>query len=182
MSQSVEERARRRAKSYRVRRQRRSAVVILLVLLGLGGAFYYASTYFTSSSKPSGPCTTQPVTAPLVPGDVSLNVYNATGRAGLAGSAAATARDRGFTVKSVGNDPKNARIKQAAQVRYGPAGAASAKLVLSHLRGAVGVNDKRAGDTVDLVLGNAWKAFGPAPAVATPTQTLRPCASSTAVS
>ena len=41
--------------------------------------------------------------------------------------------------------------------------------------GAVGLNDKREGDTVDLVLGNAWKAFGAAPAVATPTQSLRPC-------
>lgn len=181
MSQSVDERPRRRTPNYRVRRQRRSIVVILLVLLGLGSAFYYASSYFTTSARPSGPCTTEPVTQPLVPSNVSLNVYNATSRVGLAGAASKVARDRGFTVKSVGNDPKKASIKQTAQVRFGPAGAASAKLVLSHVRGAVGVNDKRAGDTVDLVIGDAWKAFGPAPAIATPTQALTPCAPSTAV-
>ena len=181
MSQSVDERGRRKGSSYRVRRQRRSIVVILLVLAGLAGAFYYASTYFRTTTSATGPCSTEPVTQLLVPGDVSLNVYNATSRAGLAGTAAKTARDRGFTVKAVGNDPKKASIKQTAQVRYGPDGAASAKLVLTHLQGAVGVNDKRAGDTVDLVIGNGWKAFGPAPAVATPTQTLRPCTPSTAV-
>jgi hypothetical protein len=179
MSHSVDEGGRRAAPSYRVRRQRRSIVVILLVLAGLAGAFYYASTYFRMTTPVPGPCTTAAVAAPLVPSDVSLNVYNATSRAGLAGATAKTARDRGFTVKAIGNDPKKATIKQSAQVRFGPDGAASAKLLLSHLRGAVGVNDKRAGDTVDLVLGNGWKAFGPVPAVVTPTQSLRPCAPST---
>jgi hypothetical protein len=160
---------------YRVRRQRRSVVVIVVVLLGLAGAFYYASTYFRATEPQAGPCTTEPVVVPLKPGDVSLNVYNATKRAGLASAASKTAIDRGFKVKTVGNDPKKATVKQNAQVRFGPDGEASAKLVIAHVPGAVAVNDKREGDTVDLVLGNTWKNFGAAPAVVTPTQTLRPC-------
>jgi hypothetical protein len=162
-------------RSYRVRRQRRSVIVICVVLLGLAGAFYYASSYFRATAPQPGPCTTEPIAVPLRTSDVSLNVYNATTRKGLAAAASKTAIDRGFKVKAIGNDPKKATIKQTAQVRFGPAGEASAKLVIAHVPGAVGVNDKREGDTVDLVLGNAWKSFGPVPAVVTPTQTLRPC-------
>jgi hypothetical protein len=162
-------------RSYRVRRQRRSVIVIVVVLLALAGAFYYASTYFRATEPQAGPCTTEPVVTPLRTSDVSLNVYNATTRSGLATAASKTARDRGFKVKTVGNDPKKATIKQTAQVRFGPAGEASAKLVIAHVPGAVGVNDKRDGDTVDLVLGNKWKSFGPVPAVVTPTQTLPSC-------
>jgi len=172
MSEIVDDDGGRR---YRVRRQRRSVIVIVVVLLALGGAFYYASTYFRSTEPQSGPCTTEPVVTPLRPSDVSVNVYNATNRSGLASAASKTAVDRGFKVKKVGNDPQRATIKQTAQVRFGPEGEASAKLLLAHLTGAVGLNDKREGDTVDLVLGNKWKAFGPVPAVVTPTQTLRPC-------
>ena len=163
------------ARSYRVRRQRRSVIVIAVVLLALAGAFYYASTYFRATEPQAGPCTTEPVAVPLKPGDVSVNVYNATKRSGLASAASKTATDRGFKVKKVGNDPKKATIKQNAQVRFGPEGEASAKLLIAHVPGAVGLNDKREGDTVDLVLGNAWKSFGAVPAVVTPTQTLRPC-------
>ena len=162
-------------RGYRVRRQRRSVIVIAVVMLGLAGAFYYASTYFRATEPQAGPCTTEPVAVPLKPSDVSVNVYNATKRAGLAAAAAKTATDRGFKVKKVGNDPSKATIGQSARVRFGPDGEASAKLVIAHVPGAVGVNDKREGDTVDLVLGNAWKSFGPVPAVVTPTQTLRPC-------
>ena len=45
----------------------------------------------------------------------------------------------------------------------------------THVPGAVYFNDKRKGDTVDLVVGQAWRAFGKEPVVATPTQTLRQC-------
>jgi hypothetical protein len=171
MSQVVDEDDR----TYRVRRQRRSTIVIVVVLLSLAGAFYYASTYFRDTTPTPGPCTTEVPVAPLTPEDVSLNVYNSTSRKGLAASVAKTATDRGFKVKAIGNDPKNATIKQVAQVRFGPEGADSAKLVKSHVPQAVLVNDKRKGDTVDLVVGNAWKSFGKVPVVPTPTQTLRQC-------
>jgi len=161
--------------SYRVRRQRRSVIVIAVVLLGLAGAFYYASTYFRDTTPTPGPCTTAVAEQPLQPPDVSLNVYNSTSRKGLAAAVAKAAGARGFKVKAVGNDPKGATIKQVAQIRFGPEGAASANLVRSHIPQAVLVNDKRKGDSVDLVVGQAWKSFGKVPVVVTPTQTLRPC-------
>ena len=162
-------------RTYHVRRQRRSAIVIALVLLAMAGAFYYASSYFRETTPKPGPCTTAPPQDALKPRDVSLNVYNSTSRAGLAATVAKSAVDRGFKVKAVANDPKKATIKQVAQIRYGPEGAASARLVKAHVPGGVYVNDKRKGDTVDLVVGQAWKAFGKEPVEATPTQTLRQC-------
>ena len=162
-------------RKYRVRRQRRSAIVIAIVLLSLGGAFYYASTYFRDTTPRPGPCTTEQPVDPLRPSDVSLNVYNSTNRQGLAGAVAKTARERGFTVKVISNDPKNAGVKQVAQIRFGPEGAASARLLKLHVPQAVYVNDKRKDDTVDLVVGRAWKSFGKVPVIPTPTQTLRQC-------
>ena len=166
-------------RTYHVRRQRRSAIVIALVLLSMAGAFYYASTYFRDTTPKPGPCTTVPPQQALKPQDVSLNVYNSTNRPGLAKTVASAAGDRGFKVKAVANDPKKAGVKQVAQIRYGPEGAASARLVKAHVPGGVFVNDKRKGDTVDLVVGQAWKAFAKEPALTEPTQTLRQCPTTT---
>src|SRR3954468_24766651 len=175
MSDVVDE----RDHSYRVRRQRRSAIVIAVVLLGLAGAFYYASTYFRDTTPTPGPGSPEGRELPPPPPDVSLNVYNSTSRKGLAAAVAKAAGARGFKVKAVGNDPKDATVKQVAQIRFGPEGTASAKLVKSHIPQAVLVNDKRQGDSVDLVVGQTWKSFGKVPVVRTPPQTLRPCATAT---
>ena len=161
--------------TYRVRRQRRSTIVIAVVLLARAGAFYYASSYWNASEPKPGPCSTEPVVVPLEPRDVALNVYNGTSRRGLAKSVSVEAGKRGFTVKAVANDPTNAAVKGVAVIRFGPEGAESAALVRTYVPKATMVKDKRKGDAVDLVVGPAWKSFGPTPAVATPTSTLRPC-------
>lgn len=160
---------------YRARRHARATVVMAAVLLALAGAFYYASTYFRASEPSSGPCTTKPPVVALKPADVSVNVYNATNRRGLALATSKTVLARGFKVAAVANDPKGATIKAVAQIRYGPAGAESARLLYRHVPGAVFFNDKRKADTIDLVLGNAWKNLGPVPSP-TPTKPgLPPC-------
>ncbi|WP_374967859.1 LytR C-terminal domain-containing protein [Terrabacter sp. BE26] len=171
MSQAVDDDDR----PYRRRRQRRATIVIAVVLLGLAGAFYYASTYFRDTAPKPKPCTTEVPVAPLTPRDVSINVYNSTNRNGLAAAVAKQAGARGFKIKAVGNDPKGASVKQVAQIRFGPEGEASAKLLKTHVPQAVLVNDKRKGDTIDLAVGQSWKALGKVPVVVTPTQTLRPC-------
>jgi hypothetical protein len=160
---------------FRARRQRRAAVTIAVVLLSLAGAFYYASTYFRETAPQPGPCTTEVALPPLLPKDVSINVLNATNRRGLALSTSKTAAQRGFKIASVGNDPRNKAIKEPAQIRHGPDGVDSAKLLAQHIKGAKLVKDKRKGDTIDLVLGNGWKAFGPVPAASSVGPTLPPC-------
>lgn len=171
MSQAVDDDDR----PYRRRRQRRATIVIAVVLLGLAGAFYYASTYFRDTAPKPQPCTTEVAAAPLTPQDVSLDVYNSTNRTGLAAAVAKQAGARGFKIKAVGNDPLGPSVKQVAQIRFGPEGEASAKLLKTHVPQAVLVNDKRKGDTIDLAVGAAWKGFGKVPVVVTPTQALRPC-------
>ncbi len=162
-------------RTYRVRRQRRSTIVIVVVLLALAGAFYYASSYWNASQPKPGPCSSEPVVVPLQPRDVSLDVYNGSNRRGLAKAVSEEAGKRGFTIKAVANDPKKATVEGVALIRFGPDSEASAALVKKYVPGATLVNDKRKGDTVDLVVGPTWKAFGPTPAAPTPTSTLPPC-------
>ena len=148
------------ARSYRVRRQRRSVIVIAVVLLALAGAFYYASTYFRATEPQAGPCTTEPVGVPLKPGDVSLNVYNATKRAGLASAASKTAIDRGFKVKTVGNDPKESdhQAERPGALRPGRRGVGQA--ARPRAQGAKLSTTSARATPIDLVLGNTWKSFG----------------------
>jgi hypothetical protein len=165
---------------YRGKRQRRATVTIAVLVLALAGAFYYASTYFQETTPRPAACSTILPTPQLSPADVSVNVYNATSRKGLASTTAKDVAGRGFKVKSVANDPLNKTVKKAAEIRFGPTGAASAKLLAAHVPGAVLVEDKRNNDTVDLVLGDAWKKLGPAPAEPTPESTLPLCPGVTA--
>ena len=163
------------ALEFRARRRRRATVTLAVLLLGLAGAFYYASTYFRDTAPKPGPCTTEVAEVPLTPADVTINVYNATSRSGLALTTSRRAVDRGFRIAKVANDPLKKTIKESAHIRYGTDGEESARLLAQHIKGARLVKDKRKGDTVDLVLGNAWKGFGPAPTPAAPGPTLPPC-------
>lgn len=166
---------------YHVRRQRRAATTLVVVLGILAAAFYYASTYFRASEPTAGPCMTVLPVAELRPADISLNVYNATKQQGLARDVGAVVTSRGFKLKAVANDPLRKTIKGVAELRHGPDGLESAKVVQQHLPGAVLVNDKRQGDTVDVVIGNGFRKFGPVPPRATPTATAVPCPPSTAL-
>ncbi|AXG12239.1 LytR C-terminal domain-containing protein [Intrasporangium calvum] len=163
------------ALEFRARRRRRATVTLAVLLLGLAGAFYYASTYFRDTAPKPGPCTTEVAEVPLTPADVTINVYNATSRSGLALTTSRRAVDRGFRIAKVANDPLKKTIKESAHIRYGTDGEESARLLAQHIKGARLVKDKRKGDTVDLVLGNAWKGFGPAPTPTAPGPTLPPC-------
>lgn len=88
------------------------------------------------------------------PGDITMNVYNTTSEAGLASTVAQAMKDRGFTVKKVGNDPeKKWYPKDTAYVRYGAAGEPAARTVAAQVPDAVLREDERTDRTVDLVLG-----------------------------
>ncbi len=132
------------ATSRRHRRNRRTAIVLVVLVALLAGAFYYAATYFNRPSTPaaSSDCPTGDFTAgagaaaALAPGQVTVNVFNSTKRAGLAASTAKDVKARGFVVGQVTNDPAKKKIDGPAEVRFGPNGKAGAELVVKLVDGA----------------------------------------------
>jgi hypothetical protein len=114
----------------------------------------------------------------LKPSAVTINVYNATSRVGLAASTAKSLRAQGFKIGKVTNDPLGKGIDGVGEVRHGPSGAAAAALAGTRLRGAKVVPDARSDNTVDLVLGNAFKALSAPPKVA-PSKATKPTPSPT---
>ncbi len=157
--------------SLRARKRRRTAITLLIAVALLAGAFYYASSYFKKQPTAAAACATATRTTPAPaapgaapqPGQITVNVYNATGRPGLAGDAAKIVKGRGFVVGTVGNDPAKKQIAGTAEVRYGKNGEAAAKVVSALVAGAAPVTDARADASVDLVLGNAFTAVVAAP-------------------
>jgi hypothetical protein len=153
-------------------RRRRALITLGLVALMLFFAFWYAYSYYRAgdhqrtAAKPV--CTT--ATAAPRPADVTVNVYNATTRDGLAKKTAAEVRKRGFLVATVSNDPLQKKVTGTAEVRYGPSGKKDAALVLQLVKGAKGVQDARNDSSVDLVLGARYKALAP-PVKQAPTST-----------
>ena len=153
-------------------RRRRALITLGVVALMLFFAFWYAYSYYQHSDSaravPTTSCTTTTTAAALAPKQVTVNVYNATSRNGLAAKTAADVRKRGFKVSSVSNDPLDKRVTAAAEVRYGPKGAAAGKLVLALVKGSKAVADKRTDASVDLVLGAKFVALAAPPKTAPP--------------
>ncbi|MFF2141212.1 LytR C-terminal domain-containing protein [Kitasatospora sp. NPDC058190] len=163
------------------------AGLLALALIALGGVQLYdifigkaknasAQACATSSGKPlaaptpgataaSGPGT------PGAPGGdphvipqasaVTVNVYNATTKAGLAGRTADELKKRGFTIGKVGNAPAelDKKVPGTAQVIAGPAGAGGGTLVGSQIAGATVTADARTDASVDFVIGDSYNAL-----------------------
>lgn len=139
----------------------------LVVVAVLAAGLVAAAMYFGYIGGPGGtdvaitsptPCVTA-AAKPLDPRKVKVNVYNATSRSGLAAGTADELRAKRFSVGVVANDPTGAKVSGTALVRYGPKGAASAKLVAAQVKGAKLVRDRRTNATVDLVLGNGFNGL-----------------------
>lgn len=98
--------------------------------------------------------------APLPqPSGVTLNVYNATSKGGLAKSTADELAKRGFKVGKFGNapDPYDKKIGASAIILAGPAGEAAAREAGTQVAGStVKIDPKRTGKTVDLMIGSAF--------------------------
>lgn len=148
--------------------RRRSAALpavlaaVAMLLVGFGAGMWVGRGSGGGSAQPTPTptvsCPASPATAAPLPASrtITVNVYNATDRAGLARTTATDLGKRGFRVGRVANDPKNATVAATAEVRYGPKGAAQAKVVAAQVQGATLVVDKRGDATVDLVLGDAY--------------------------
>jgi hypothetical protein len=158
-------------------RRRRALITLGVVALMLFFAFWYAYSYYRDSGKPTAaPTTTCTRTTAPIPATTVVNVYNATDRNGLAAKTATEVRKRGFKVSTVSNDPLGRTIAGTAEVRFGEAGKSASVLVLALVKGAKAHPDSRTDASVDLVLGNGFKALAP---VAKPKPGAKPTSSPT---
>jgi hypothetical protein len=97
------------------------------------------------------------------PGQITVNVYNATTRTGLAKSTADELKKRGFKIGEVGNASKEFDKKvKGTGVLLGPASARNSSLAVlaTQLTAAERRTDAaRKGSDVDLIIGNGFKAL-----------------------
>ncbi|WP_329177182.1 LytR C-terminal domain-containing protein [Streptomyces sp. NBC_01477] len=115
------------------------------------------------------PCTlVSPSTPPLKPmalpqpAAVTMNVYNATPRGGLAKSTADELAKRGFKVGKFGNAPVpyDKKVTQTALIVAGPAAEAAAREAGTQVAGStVKIDPTRKDKSVDLMIGTAFKAL-----------------------
>lgn len=149
------------------RRRRRMPVVIaivvgLVVLATAGWGVYH----FTSDDKDAkaaacpSPTASAPPSAPPEalpePKTITVNVYNATKRTGLAKTVSDALKVRGFTIGKVTNDPLNQPIAATAEIRHGFPGATPAKVVAAQVAASTDKEDQRTDGSVDLVIGDGW--------------------------
>jgi hypothetical protein len=148
------------------RARRRAALVIASLLLGLLLVFILALASVqgwitlpgTGGGEAGETATATVAPPPLEPGDVAVNVFNATDTAGLASRAGDALEARGFAVDGVANDPEGAEVPGVAIIRYGPSGERAARVLLEQLpEGVELVAVPSESATVDLVLGDQWQ-------------------------
>ncbi|WP_282694703.1 LytR C-terminal domain-containing protein [Streptomyces sp. CC208A] len=112
--------------------------------------------------KPS-PSPTPAVKLPR-PAQVTVNVYNATPRSGLAKATADELKKRGFTIGKIGNAPAayDKKVPGAGLLLGAPTAAKGAFAVLgTQLAGTTTKVDARTTADVDLIIGTAFKTLSP---------------------
>ncbi|MFE9097954.1 LytR C-terminal domain-containing protein [Streptomyces sp. NPDC007264] len=165
----------------RMRRPRRRgrlvfAVVASVAAIGvIGWGILQLIDVFTggggtsSASGGRAGCAARAKTAPTAaaralprPGQITVNVFNATTRAGLAKETADELKKRGFRIGDVGNAAKEYDKKvKGAGVLIGPKASLDTSLPVlgTQLAGAEHRADARTNTTVDLVLGDGFKSL-----------------------
>ncbi|POX57829.1 hypothetical protein C3492_41455 [Streptomyces sp. Ru62] len=123
---------------------------------------------YTASGSTTG-CRTRTAAAPAAqghalprPGQITVNVYNATKRTGLAKTTADELKKRGFKIGAVGNASKQYDKKvKGTGILLGSAAAqdTSLRVLGTQLDGAQLRADSRKGADLDLVIGDAFKGL-----------------------
>jgi LytR cell envelope-related transcriptional attenuator len=113
------------------------------------------STSGSPGASPSVKAAASPKPLPS-PSSITVDVFNATTRQGLAKTTAKQLEQRGFVIGDVANDPADSKITGTAVVRYGPKGKNQAKVVAAQVPSSKLVNDKRTDRSVSLALGEAY--------------------------
>ncbi|MGW0909151.1 LytR C-terminal domain-containing protein [Streptomyces sp. NPDC002853] len=118
-----------------------------------------ASSRNGCAAKPAPSAKPAPKALPK-PGQVKVNVYNATPRSGLAKDVAAELKKRGFAIGKVDNAPKeyDKKVKGTGMLLGARTATDTALPVLgTQLAGAESKADARKGGEVDLILGTKFK-------------------------
>jgi LytR cell envelope-related transcriptional attenuator len=157
---------------YHRRLRRRAVVTMMFVTLLLAGTVAYSASYvkqwvanLTPKAVTNVSCNQSASSQALTPGEVTINVYNATARSGLAASAADGLQKQGFKIATIDNDPLGKTILGIGEIRYGPSGLAGATLAAKRLPGARMVPDGRMDASVDVVVGKTFKAVTVPPTI-----------------
>lgn len=155
------------------RRRRRTALVLTLLLLILGVILFFAIVQFREASLPGAGDNGDQTAAPTEqapddgedgpdPSEITVNVYNAAGRPGLAGTTADALATYGYDIAGFDNDPLGATV-ETVDIRHGANGLdAATQLQQSLFPDAQLVADEREDGTVDLVLGDGFDTLDPA--------------------
>ncbi|MFI0164655.1 LytR C-terminal domain-containing protein [Streptomyces sp. NPDC017095] len=156
------------------------AVASVAVLGLLGWGVLQLVDVFTGGTKATAAgrtadCRTKAAAAPAArteslpaPGRITVNVYNATPRAGLAKKTADELKKRGFRIGTVGNAPKqyDKKVKAPGLLLGSPAAQDTSLRVLgTQLTGALTRADARSRADVDLIIGDAFTGLAARPAV-----------------
>jgi hypothetical protein len=146
----------------------------------LAGTVGYSASYvkqwvtnLTPKALTNASCNQTTAKAPT-PSEVTVNVYNATARVGLAASAGGALQEQGFKIATVDNDPLGKTILGIGEIRYGPSGLEGATLAARRLPGASMVPDGRMDASVDVVIGNTFKSVTVPPTIVFPAATKSP--------
>ncbi|MCX4628951.1 LytR C-terminal domain-containing protein [Streptomyces sp. NBC_01443] len=171
----------------RPRRRRRIVLTVLGAVLGLAllgyGTLQLMNVFRGGSGKPvaagkdcatpkpragaaaaASPAAAKPAVPLPQPGQITVNVYNATPRAGLAKAVADELKKRGFTVANVGNAPADfdKKVPGTGILLGSPKTDKAAFSVLgTQLEGDTQQTDAREGADIDLILGDAFKELSP---------------------
>jgi hypothetical protein len=150
-----------------LRRGQKTAITLGLAFLLLAGAALWGMWAVFRDATPQTEQATvalPPCPPPEIqPGQVSINVFNATGRSGLARLVADGMAQRGFVLATIANDPLAKDVPTGAEIRHGPAGVGQAQLVATQIPGAVLVVDQRPDASVDIAIGETFTELTPLP-------------------
>ncbi len=153
-------------------RRIRHGIVLVVLLLALVAAVFVAMgiargdikiAALEPDPKPTPTCPAGPFSYTETK-DVTVNVYNSTGKSGLASSTSEALKKRGFTIGAVDN--KRAYVKgSTAIVVAGPEGLDEAFTVQRNIPGTTFKLDERPDDSVSVILGVTYTELVDAKAI-----------------
>jgi len=130
------------------------------------GHFGLAHTNATRDSYCRHGSSGSPVDALPQPNAITVNIYNATPRTGLAKATADQLRQRGFTIGKIGNAPAQYenKVTGTALLLGSPKAQPALKVLGTQLAaGQARTDPTRTGADVDLVIGNGFANLDPKP-------------------